>query len=41
MAFINLDGYEAEFNLDVVKYLARYVMYVAFPKEADNRLEAN
>lgn len=27
--------------MDVVKYLARYMMYVAFPKEANNRLESN
>ncbi len=41
MAFINLDGYESEYSLDVVKYLSRNMMYVSFPKESGNSREEN
>jgi hypothetical protein len=32
IAFINLDGYESEYNIDIVKYLCKNMMYISFPK---------
>lgn len=33
VAFINLDGYESEFNLEFVGNFKKHLLYVSFPKE--------
>lgn len=30
--FINLDGYESEFNIELAKNMDKHLMYVSFPK---------
>ena len=39
MVFINLDGYQSDFNVDMAKYLSKNVMYISFPKESNNKSE--
>ena len=31
-----MDGYESEFNVDIAKYLSKYLMYISFPREGAN-----
>lgn len=33
VAFINLDGYESQFNLEFVRNFKKHLLYVSFPKE--------
>lgn len=33
IVFINLDGYESEFNIDVARTFNRHLMYISFPRE--------
>ena len=37
IVFINLDGYESEFNINLAQYLWKNLMYVSFPKESASR----
>ena len=32
MLFLNLDGYESEFNLELMRNFEKHVMYVSLPR---------
>lgn len=34
VCFINLDGYESEYNLECARSFKRKMMYISFPKES-------
>lgn len=38
IVFLNLDGYESEFNVDMAKYLYKSLMYISFPKESTSKI---